>query len=236
MEKVLNLLYSNYLLNVDMIQCIKKQKYRIIKLNDKGVLISSKDNLIAMLSVIDINIIEEFINEIPKEAKIIVAHQKFYISYLKEKFNVVDEMVCYQSVYMKDKPFIIENNEIEIMTLDETYSEYVYNNYSSKDTADVDYIKNRIKTNTMLGAFIDKKLVGFIGTHEEGSIGILEVLPQYRKKGIGGMLQKYATNLALAQDRIPYGQVKINNENSIKLQKKLGFEISNDTVNWLILG
>ena len=140
MEKALKLLYSNYLLNVDMIQCIKEQKYRIIKLNDKGVLISSKDNLIAMLSVTDINIIEEFINEIPKEAKMLVAHQEFYISYLKKKFNVLDEMVCYQSVYMKDKPFIIENNEIEIMTLDETYSEYVYNNYSSKDTADVDYI------------------------------------------------------------------------------------------------
>ena len=88
----------------------------------------------------------------------------------------------------------------------------------------------------MLGAFIDKKLVGFIGTHEEGSIGILEVLPQYRKRGIGEMLQKYATNLALSQDRIPYGQVKVNNENSIKLQKKLGFEISNDTVSWLIIG
>lgn len=78
------------------------------------------------------------------------------------------------------------------MTLDDIYSEYVYNNYSSKDTVDVDYIKNRIKTNTMLGAFIDKKLVGFIGTHEEGSIGILEVLPQYRKRGIGEMLQKCA--------------------------------------------
>lgn len=235
MDEALDFLYSNYLLNVDMIQCIKGQEYKVIKSSDKGVLISSKDNLIAMLSVIDINIVDEFINEIPKEAKMIVAHQKFYISYLKEKFNVVDEMVCYQSVYMKDKPFIIENNEIEIMTLDDIYSEYVYNNYSSKDTVDVDYIKNRIKTNTMLGAFIDKKLVGFIGTHEEGSIGILEVLPQYRKRGIGEMLQKCATNLALSQDRIPYGQVKINNENSIKLQQKLGFEISKDTVSWLII-
>lgn len=235
MEEVLKFLYSNYLLNVDIIQCIKGQEYRIIKSNDKGILISDNDNNIAMLSIIDTNVAEEFINYIPKEAKMIVAHQKSYISYIKEKFNVVDEMVCYQSVYMKDRPFIIENNEIEIKTLDETYAEYVYNNYSSKNAVDVEYIKDRIKTNTMLGAFIDKKLVGFIGTHEEGSIGILEVLPQYRNRGIGVILQKYATNLALSQERIPYGQVKINNENSMKLQKKLGFEISKDTVSWLVM-
>lgn len=235
MKDVLKFLYRNYLLHVDMIECIKNQGYRIIESNNKGVLISDKDNIVVMLSVIDINSKRDFISKIPKEAKMIVAHQEFYVNYLKEIFNVTDEMKCYQSVYTKKNPLTIDNSNIEIRILGEEYAEYVFNNYSSKDTSDIDYIRDRIKTNTMLGAFIDKKLVGFVGTHEEGSIGILEVIPEYRNMGIGKKLQKYATNLALSQHRIPYGQVKINNESSIRLQKKLGFEISEDIVYWLII-
>ena len=144
-------------------------------------------------------------------------------------------MKCYQSVYTKKSPLTIENSNIEIRILNEEYAEYVFNNYSSKDTIDIEYIRDRINTNTMLGAFIDENLVGFIGTHEEGSIGILEVLPYYRNRGIGECLQKYATNLALSQDRIPYGQIKINNLNSIRLQERLGFEISEDIVYWLMI-
>ena len=80
-----------------------------------------------------------------------------------------------------------------------------------KITIDIEYIRDRINTNTMLGAFIDENLVGFIGTHEEGSIGILEenYLPYYRNRGIGECLQKYATNLALSQDRIPYDKLRL---------------------------
>lgn len=235
MNDVLKFLYRNYLLHVDMIECIKNQGYRIIESSNKGVLITDKDNMVVMLSVIDINSKGDFISKIPNEAKMIVAHQKFCADYLKEIFNVVDEMNCYQSVYTKKAPLIIDNDNVKIKRLNEEYAEFVFNNYSSKDTADIDYIIDRIKSNTMLGAFVDEKLVGFIGTHEEGAIGILEVLPHYRNRGIGEKLQRCATNLALEQDRIPYGQVKINNIKSIRLQKRLGFEISEDIVYWLMI-
>lgn len=32
----------------------------------------------------------------------------------------------------------------------------------------------------LFGGFLGDKLVGFIGEHPEGSIGILEVLPEFR--------------------------------------------------------
>ncbi|MFQ7452543.1 MAG: GNAT family N-acetyltransferase [Flavonifractor plautii] len=37
----------------------------------------------------------------------------------------------------------------------------------------------------MLGAFVDGTLAGFAGFHGEGSIGLLEVLPAYRRRGLG---------------------------------------------------
>ena len=35
----------------------------------------------------------------------------------------------------------------------------------------------------MHGAFQKGELLGFIGMHSEGSVGMLEVLPQHRRKG-----------------------------------------------------
>lgn len=37
----------------------------------------------------------------------------------------------------------------------------------------------------MLGAYLHEELVGFIGVHDTGSMGMLEVLPQVRRHGIG---------------------------------------------------
>lgn len=234
-EKVLEFLYKEYLLHVDMIECIKNNEYKIIEYIEGGVLISDKEEALIMLTAFNMETAKALIDKIPKGVEMLVIHQYFYCNYLKERFNVYDEMSCYQSVYTKNKPFNIEESSINVKILNEEYVESIFNNYSSKNTVDIKYIKERINTNTMLGAFINEKLVGFIGTHEEGSMGILEVLPQYRKNGIGALLQKHATNLALQQSRIPYGQVKVNNEKSIKLQKKLGFELSSEIVYWLMI-
>ena len=87
----------------------------------------------------------------------------------------------------------------------------------------------------MFGAFINNDdLCGFIGTHTEGSMGMLEVLPKYRGKGIGAALQIAATNNALANKRYPYGQVVEDNIASAALQKRLGFELSKNKVYWLM--
>ena len=43
-----------------------------------------------------------------------------------------------------------------------------------------DYVAERLAAGAMTGAFLDGVLAGFIGIHEEGSIGMLEVLPAYR--------------------------------------------------------
>ena len=85
----------------------------------------------------------------------------------------------------------------------------------------------------MYGAFLGNRLAGFIGTHEEGSIGMLEVIPEFRGKGIGSELERYAINSAIAKGRYPYCQVKEDNEISMKLQKSLGMEISKTKVYWL---
>ena len=96
-----------------------------------------------------------------------------------------------------------------------------------------DYVAERLAAGAMTGAFLDGVLAGFIGIHEEGSIGMLEVLPAYRRRGLGYALEAGAIRRALKEGAIPYCQVIEGNTASMELQKKLGLEFSDGFVYWL---
>ncbi|MCI5919517.1 MAG: GNAT family N-acetyltransferase [Roseburia sp.] len=85
----------------------------------------------------------------------------------------------------------------------------------------------------MYGAFLAGKLTGFIGVHEEGSMGMLEVFPEYRGRKIGKALETYLINLQLEQGMTPYGQVVEGNEISTQLQKSLGLCPAKTPVYWM---
>ena len=85
----------------------------------------------------------------------------------------------------------------------------------------------------MLGAFVDGACAGFIGTHAEGSIGLLEVLPAYRRHGLGRILEAAMINRRLSDGELPYCQVLTVNEASLTLQKRLGMTVSQGNVWWL---
>lgn len=55
----------------------------------------------------------------------------------------------------------------------------------------------------MTGAFLDGVLAGFIGIHEEGSIGMLEVLPAYRRRSLGYALEAGAIRPRTEGGRYP---------------------------------
>lgn len=63
------------------------------------------------------------------------------------------------------------------------------------------------------------ELVGFIGEHDEGSMGMLEVFPAFRRRGYARELQAASINRLLAVGRIPYSQVALDNVASMALQR-----------------
>lgn len=79
---------------------------------------------------------------------------------------------------------------------------------------------------------LNGKPVGFVGEHLEGSLGILYILPEYRKQGFAAYLEKYLMNEMLKEGYFPFGQVEVGNEKSLNLQKKLGFKECSGFVYW----
>ncbi|SEB07244.1 FR47-like protein [Pseudobutyrivibrio sp. ACV-2] len=115
------------------------------------------------------------------------------------------------AVLMDDFPFI--SPEYDLITEDE--------------------LKEVIEYKNIVLGYTDEGIVGFIGEHLEGSIGLLYILPEYRRRGYASELEKEMFRRTREKGYIPFGQVVTTNDASIKLQESMGLTKSEGTVLWM---
>lgn len=135
-----------------------------------------------------------------------------------------------QVAYLKRDPAPIPKSPVEVRPLDVSHLERVAAIHKDEEA---DYLRDRLESGVMLGAFDGDTLVGFIGVHSEGSMGLLQVYPSYRRRGIGALLESHMINRLLAQGHTPYGSVLTDNTASLALQRSLGMALSVPTFRWL---
>ena len=102
-------------------------------------------------------------------------------------------------------------------------------------TDDWAYMEERLQSGELFGAFVDGRLAGFAGVHAEGSLGMLEVYVEDRRKGIGRALESFLVNRHLSMGYTPYGNVVEGNGVSLALQGKLGLCVSKQLLYWVSL-
>ena len=96
-----------------------------------------------------------------------------------------------------------------------------------------DELKELIERGNIIMGYENGEAVGFIGEHMEGSIGLLQVLQEHRRKGYGLALEIEMIRRTLEKGYIPFGQVVVDNTASLELQKKLGLTKSEGTIFWM---
>lgn len=96
-----------------------------------------------------------------------------------------------------------------------------------------DELKELIERGNIIIGYEDGEAVGFIGEHMEGSVGLLQVLQEHRRKGYGTALEIEMIRRTLEKGYIPFGQVVVGNTASLELQKKLGLTKSEGTIFWM---
>lgn len=155
------------------------------------------------------------------------------LRFLPEFFAVkgaAETMPCYQAAYPSDERK--EEKEVSGITIKPLTMEqlrFVCDHYDD----DEDYIKSRIEYG-MIGAFDeDGNCAAFVGFHGEGAMGLLQVLPEYRRRGIGEALEARVINRRLSEGRIPYDHVVVGNKKSMALQRKSGMALSEKIVTWV---
>ncbi|MCL2376176.1 MAG: GNAT family N-acetyltransferase [Defluviitaleaceae bacterium] len=225
----LNYLTQNPLLHMGMIVPIKRGTAQILYAGEDGVCLLETKSGAHMLSVSSLETGRALLSQLPSKG-IFSFHQPFMLDDFKEKVRFSTLLENYQAVYLSEEPLPI-SCDIEIKPLGINHFDVIMGTYDVDVGAD--YLKNRLESKELFGGFVGAELVGFIGVHAEGSIGMLKVFDQHLKKGYGTALTSYAINHQLAQDIIPFEQVGVNNKASLAIAQKLGFSISTDKVYWL---
>ena len=184
----------------------------------------------------------KLLQEISKDERIecIAIHQREMVPFMEKYFHLKTDMECIQGAYTRKEKLPVRGlygpdgrgeNGFSIRTLTEEFIPFVAEHYS--EIGSPEYVTERILHGAVYGAFYEEKIVGFIADHEEGSIGMLYVLPEYRKRHVAMALETYCMNLAVERGEIPYGQVVLGNEASIRLQEKMGICFAKGTVVWM---
>lgn len=84
------------------------------------------------------------------------------------------------------------------------------------------YLEDRIKSQSLNILYVGNETAGFIGTHKAGSIGLLKVLPAFRRRGYARRLESFMIDKQLRSGHVPFMHVVYENEASAKLQTSLG--------------
>ena len=90
-----------------------------------------------------------------------------------------------------------------------------------------------IQHSSPLAGFAGEEFVGYVGRHREGSVGLLNVFPQYRRRGYGQELETFILNQVVAAGERPYCQIFEGNAASLALQAKLGWLLAEKPICWL---
>ena len=153
---------------------------------------------------------------------------------LERAFGFRTVMECRHAVYPSMERVLYTLPEgATIRKLDARYVDFVHAHYHMVD--DLQYIRERIEAD-MFGVFLGGEIVGFVGTHDERPMGMLEILPQYRRLGLAFCLEAHLINHLLSLGRVAFCQVALVNDASLRLQQKIGMEISERVIYWLARG
>lgn len=196
-----------------------------------------------------------------KRMELLVLHSTnpFEEAGAEQEYGLFLSNECIQAVYTRGVSLPVRKNLV-IRQLDLSYEEIIREHYSL--ISEPEFIRERIRAGVMYGAFVQKQaktcgnkgneenlnavddranedkesgltLAGFIGEHEEGSMGMLEVFSEFRRQGIAEALESFCINRMLREGRIPFCQIIKGNEASVRLQEKLGLRISGESIWWM---
>lgn len=194
----------------------------VVRKHNHGMIatdITKADALLKILGTLDLPEADQF-----------VVKSKETFSALEREYGFTGSCPCTQWAYLKKEPPSLMDCDIRPLPME--YAQEAASHYHLIEKS-LPYIRSRIEAGQVFGLFDNGKLAGFIGNHSEGAIGMLEIFPEYRRKGYGYALEAYLISWHLQRGWTPYCHVVDGNEASVRLQQKLGMECGELPALWI---
>lgn len=224
-------LLADHLHHIDMIEAIRRNEATIIHQGSNGVLIHHSVCGAYMLSARTAEFSEHLIGLMHKP-EVVVVHQEFSRDQVQRQYSFCESLGCFHAAYFGDSFPSVYSHPFSILQMDATSIDLVMKHYRHID--DREYLLERLESGWFHGAFLEGALTGFVGVHGEGSVGMLQVLPEYRRIGVAQALLSFICNRFISQKMVPFAQIITDNGASIALFAKLGFSIAHTPIWWLM--
>lgn len=227
----LRLLDTDPTLHMDMLEVIRRETASILHCSDKGILLQDRISGIYFMTATDAEIAHDMLSSL-RAPEIVALHQAAYVPQAKALLGLQPQMICHQAVWTDPQPPAAPDIPYAFRTLTANDADAVQRQYTYP--VPDGYIAGRIAAGAMIGAFDGAQMAGFIGLHEEGSMGMLSVSPSYRGQGIAQALIAVLAQRCLQDGRVPFSQFTTENTASAQLHAKMGFTLSSGLVHWLM--
>ena len=196
-----------------------------------GVFIQDTHGICYMLAVSDVDTVISWLEKHADETfDLMMIIGEDVATHVQDKLKLPGRMDVYQAVYEADTPPHYKPRLRMEVAMDADKA-FIREHYSNLDEGE---LQELIRYGHIYMGYDTKGApVGFVGQHMEGSMGLLEILPAYQRKGYGAELESFMIGEMLRQGLIPYCHFKTDNHPSRALQKKLGLTITDDVITWL---
>ncbi len=222
--------------HIHMMEMLSRGNGEVLYHVGENVLLYHRKNQAYVLSATDQNngemlceIILQDAQERGKEPTLFIVSREFLKDMVEQRFGAKAGGACIQACYTRKEPLSVRHKDIR--RLDKESLDYISEHY--RNGSNRTYLLQLLESGLIFGAFVEEQLVGFVGMHTDGSMGLLFVQETFRGQGIAASLESYMINRILEFGWTPYAQIYADNEPSLKLQEKLGLYLSNEMLWWL---
>ncbi|NJO87770.1 MAG: GNAT family N-acetyltransferase [Chloroflexia bacterium] len=94
-----------------------------------------------------------------------------------------EDWVMTTNRYILNSNISVEPARAEIIKVDVSYASFIHENSDYKKFTSIEYIEQRLNAGISAGILVNNHLIAWGFTHDDGALGFLHVLPEYRKRG-----------------------------------------------------
>lgn len=214
---------------IDMVENLRSGKAQVVAVNSEGVLLYHKEIQLYMMTAKTAGVARRFA-ALAEADCFAVVHNPAAAEAFSQCLGLKQHLVCTQAMWPHSTPPVVPSSGLEYRVLPVDMAEEIEQIYINP--VGLEYIRDRLAAGVVIGAYIDGNLAGFIGRHSEGAMGMLEVKPEYRRRGIAQQLVAKMCAQLLEEGRVPFCQLVVGNEASYKLHKHMGFIIGQEPLVW----
>ncbi len=221
-QAALRFLEQQYMWHIDMLEALRRGRGKVVYFQGKTVLVRRNEEPDFYLLTADSPEAAEAAFSGCPAPQCVVARGPGVAERMGERFRLQLSDYCCNAAYLKAERFVWACPGLVVRPFRVEELPAFLGHYDLEGEAEA---RAHIEKGELFAAEYEGKLAGFIGFHEDGSMGLLEIFPEYRKLGIGRALEKFLINCCLDRGWVPYGQVFCDNEKSFSLQSHLGMTV-----------